>query len=333
MPLSFANFLVRCRENWHFLVMINTVDNGKRFSEIGKRPADTLVWDDLRAFLAVARAGTLSGAAGHIGLGLATVSRRIERLEATVGQPLFLRQQSGYRLTEDGAALVEWAEEMEAAALSLTSRLRQDATVSGTVRLATAENLATGLILPELARLRAEHPQLTLEIVTDIATANLHRRDADIALRMVKPERGNVSLQRLGTLGYGLYAAPDYVATQRTIADANAFDADDFIGWSDAYASLPAAQWIERVLKGRAPAITTSSLATQFTACASGLGLAVLPHFLARPHDLTCLASDLGIDQTIWLVTQSDLAQSRRVRAVADFLRDLVRLNSDALSG
>jgi len=266
-------------------------------------------------------------------LGLATVSRRIERLEAAVGQPLFLRQHSGYRLTDDGTALLERAEEMDAAAMSLSSGLRREATVSGTVRLATAENLATGLILPELARLRAEHPQLTLEIVTDIATVNLHRRDADIALRMVKPERGNVTLQRLGTLGYGLYGAPGYVAARSEAMDASAFDADDFIGWSETHANLPAAQWIERVLKGRAPAITTTSLATQVTACASGLGLAVLPHFLARPHDLTCLDADIGIDQSIWLVTQSDLAQSRRVRAVADFLRDIVKKHSAALSG
>ena len=266
-------------------------------------------------------------------VGIATVSRRIERLEAAVGQPLFLRQQSGYRLTEDGAALIERAEEMEAAALSLTSGLRHEAAVSGTVRLATAENLATRLILPGLARLRAEHPQLTLEIVTDIATVNLHRRDADIALRMVKPDRGNVSLQRLGTLGYGLYGASRYISTRRSTADANTFDADDVIGWSEAHAGLPAAQWVERLLKGRAPVITTGSLATQLTACVEGLGLAVLPHFLARPHDLTCLDSDLGIDQPIWLVTQSDLAQSSRVRVVAHFLRNLVDLNRAALSG
>ncbi|MEP1944161.1 MAG: LysR family transcriptional regulator, partial [Sulfitobacter sp.] len=223
---------------------------GNEVSKIGKPPTDALVWDDIRAFLAVARAGTLSGAASHMRLGLATISRRIERLETAIGQPLFLRQQSGYRLTDDGMALVERAEDMEAAALSLTAGMRQEAAVSGIVRLATAENLATDLIIPELAHLRAEHPQLTLEIVTDIATVNLHRRDADIALRMVKPERGNVSLQRLGTLGYGLYAAPDYVATRHQAKDASAFDSDDFISWPDAYAHLPAAQWVERVLKG-----------------------------------------------------------------------------------
>ncbi|MEO1458804.1 MAG: LysR substrate-binding domain-containing protein, partial [Pseudomonadota bacterium] len=196
-----------------------------------------------------------------------------------------------------------------------------------------AENLATGLILPALPRLCAAHPGLTLEIVTDIATANLTRRDADIALRMVQPDRGNVTLQRLGRLGYGLYGAPGYVAARAGQGDAADWEGDGFIAWGEAQASLPAARWIERVLGGRAPALVTSSLATQVVACAAGLGLAVLPHFLARPRGLVCLDAELGIDQPIYLVTQADLAQSHRIRAVADFLRALVAEHRAALSG
>lgn len=281
----------------------------------------------------VARAGTLSGAAVQLGVGIATVSRRVERLEAAMGQPVFMRHQSGYRLTTDGAALVERAEEMEAAAQSLASGLQHDAPIAGTVRLATAENLATGLIIPELGRLKADYPLLSLEIVTDVATVNLHRRDADIALRMVKPDRGNVSLQRLGALGFGLYGSVDYVSARCAAPDASAFDTDDFIGWSEAYANLPAAQWVDRVLKGRPPMLVTTSLATQFTACENGLGLAVLPHFLARRRGLVCLKSELGVDQTIWLVTHSDLVESRRVRAVAEFLRELMQRHRTYLSG
>lgn len=281
----------------------------------------------------MARAGTLSGAVAQLDVGIATVSRRIERLELAVGQPVFTRHQSGYRLTAEGAALIERAEEMEAAALSLTSGLRHDAPVAGTVRLATAENLATGLIIPDLGRLKTEYPHLSLEIVTDVATVNLHRRDADIALRMVKPDRGNVSLQRLGRLGFGLYGSTEYMSVRSASSDVSSFDDDDFIAWSEAYANLPTAQWVERMLKGRQPVLVTTSLATQFAACESGLGLAILPHFLARPRGLVCLKAELGIDQTIWLVTHSDLVQSRRVRAVAEFLRDLVQRNLTPLGG
>ena len=320
-------------KSWHFRITRNSDAFGKGISKIGKLTAETLIWDDIRAFLAVARAGTLSGAASAMAVGIATVSRRIERLEGALAQPLFIRQQSGYRLTEDGLALIGRAEEMEAASLALTAGLRGDRPISGTVRLATAENLATELIAPALGPFRASYPHLTLEIVTDIATVNLHRRDADIALRMVKPDRGNVSLQRLGTLGYGLYGAPAYLAQRGDVAETSRFETDCFIGWAETHANLPAAQWIERILQGRAPSATTTSLATQRALCESGIGLAVLPHFLAAPRGLICVARDLGIDQPIWLVTQSDLAKSRRVEAVAAFLRGLVHTHKAALSG
>ncbi|MEM6693909.1 MAG: LysR family transcriptional regulator [Pseudomonadota bacterium] len=282
-------------------------------------------------FLAVARSGSLSGAASMLSIGLATVSRRVERLEAHLKRPLFLRYHTGYRLSEEGAALIERAEEMEAAARVFGSGLPEEPDVSGTVRLATAENLATALILPALPRLRRAHPRLTLEIATDIATVNLHRRDADIALRMIKPERGHVSVQRLGTLGYGLYGAQSYMEG-RTGGPEVDLEQDEVIAWAEAYGHLPAAQWIERALRGRAPAIVTTSLAAQVTGCASGLGLAVLPHLLAQPRELICLDDDLGIDQPIWLVTQTDLVSSRRVQAVANFLREVVSEQRTALS-
>ncbi|ACB94841.1 LysR family transcriptional regulator [Beijerinckia indica] len=306
---------------------------GKGVFKIGKYPDKRLVWDDIKAFLAVLRTGTLSGAAEQMGVGLATLSRRIERLEDALGLPLFVRQHSGYQLTVDGANLLQQAEAMEAAALSLRCGAREQMEIVGTVRLATAENLATGLILPEIGKMLGAYPDLTIEIVTDIATVNLHRRDADLALRMVKPERGNVTLQRLGTLGYGLYGSRDYVIQRRTVSDLSSYDTDAFVGWCETQSHLPAAQWIERILQGRAPVIATTSLATQISAAKAGLGLAVLPHFLARDAELTCVQGDLGIDQAIYLVIQSDLAQTPRIRIVADFLRNLVESHRHRLSG
>ncbi|MDO5641111.1 MAG: LysR family transcriptional regulator [Paracoccus sp. (in: a-proteobacteria)] len=305
---------------------MNTNAFGKEISEIGKE--SPFIWDDIQSFLAIARTGSLSGAADRLGLGLATVSRRIARFEAAMGQPLFLRQQSGYALTEDGRALIERAETIEAAALSLGQGV--EAGVSGRVRLATAENLATGLILPALGRLRERHPDLLVEIATDIATVNLNRRDADIALRMVRPTRGNVAVQRLGLLGYGLYAAPGYLVAR---GHAGPHVPEALIAWPEERAHLPAARWITRALKGRAPAVVAGTLAGHLAACQGGLGLAVLPHFMARLRGLTCVDDRPGLDQVIWLVTQADLAQSRRVQAVAGFLRELVAQNRQVLSG
>ncbi|MFN7089779.1 MAG: LysR substrate-binding domain-containing protein, partial [Allorhizobium sp.] len=114
-------------------------------------------------------------------------------------------------------------------------------------------------------------------------------------------------------------------------ADAAKPETDSFIGWTETYAHLPAAKWLDRLLQGRRPDLTTSSVATQLAACLAGQGLAVLPHFLCER--LVCLKHEVSIAQDIWLVTQSDVAHSRRVKAVAHFCRELVGLHQIALRG
>ena len=103
--------------------------------------------------------------------------------------------------------MIPRAEAMEDAARGLTSGATAEAQVTGHVRLATAENLANPVIIPALPPLLDHHPGLTLEVITDVATANLHRRDADLAVRMVRPIRGNLTVRRIGTLGFGLYGS------------------------------------------------------------------------------------------------------------------------------
>lgn len=309
---------------WHYSFMKKINDSGKEIFNSEKQAQHGWVWDDTRAFLAVARHGTLSAAATELHLSIATLSRRIERLEQALKLPLFIRQQSGYLLTAEGAALVERAEAMEVAAAAFTSEVTAHTSLSGRVRLATAENLANSLILPALGEFRRRYPGITLDLITDISAVNLHRRDADLALRMVRPERGNVTLRRLGTLGYGLYGSAAYAEQRQKQPDSGHYDHDDFITWGELQTSLPAAQWVERVLGGREPVLTTTTLASQVVAAGSGAGLAVLPHFLALKAGLVCITSDIGVEQPIYLVIQSDLTQSPRTRAVAGFLTELV---------
>ena len=282
-----------------------------------------LLWDDARIFLAIARSGTLSGAAASLEMGVATVSRRLDRLEAALAVPLFSRHQSGYRLTDDGEALLERAEALEHAGHAFGEAARQQGRVAGSVRLATAENLANPLIIPSLGKLFSTHPDLSVEIVSGVQTVNLHRRDADLAVRMIKPEAGNVTIKRLGTLGFGLYGARRYVKAHRAGSDAAVPDDDAFIGWAESHSHLPAAKWIARMLRGRPCKVETNTLSAQLAAATAGIGLAVLPHYLARQAGLVCLLPEIGADQPIWLVIHSDLAHSRRVRAVANYLIQL----------
>ncbi|VEB92232.1 LysR family transcriptional regulator [Klebsiella quasipneumoniae] len=147
-------------------------------------------WDDARIFLAIARAGTLSGAADKMNMGIATVSRRLDRLEQALNVPLFSRHQSGYRLTDDGEALLARAEALEYAGLAFGEAAQLQGHVAGVVRLATSDNLATHFILPSLKGLLDHYPELRVEVLSGVQPVNLHRRDADLAIRMVKPEAG-----------------------------------------------------------------------------------------------------------------------------------------------
>ncbi|UOA28130.1 HTH-type transcriptional regulator PgrR [Pseudosulfitobacter sp. DSM 107133] len=287
-------------------------------------------WNDTPAFLAVARTGTLTGAAASLGAGVATVSRRIERLEAALGVPLFARAQTGYQLTDEGTALMPRAEALEAAMDGFQSAAQAGRGVQGHVRVATAENLANPLLIPSLGSLLAAHPGLTVEVSTDVASVNLHKRDADLAVRMVRPTRGHLTVRRIGTLGFGLYGSVDYMAQRGSGAGV---EGDRYIGWADRFGDLPAAQWLARSFRDAAPAVVTSTLASQLSAAQAGLGLAVLPHFLARGAGLERMPVELGVDQDIWLVMHSDLMASQRVRVVADHLVSVIEAHGAQLRG
>ncbi|HDG1100078.1 LysR family transcriptional regulator [Klebsiella aerogenes] len=273
-------------------------------------------WDDTRIFLAVARSGTLSGAAETMDMGIATLSRRLDRLEKSLAVPLFSRHQSGYRLTDDGEALLARAEALEHAGLAFGETARLKGNVTGLVRLATSDNLAAHFILPSLNGLMEKYPDLRVEVLSGVQSVNLHRRDADLAIRMVKPESGNLTLKRLGKVGFGLYSADTGQAGSTDVA----FNHAQYIGWPESHQHLPAARWITRTLRGRPCRVEANTLLAQLSAVSAGLGLGVLPHFMARKNGLQCVNADIGVDQTLWLVMHSDLAHSRRVRVVADHL-------------
>jgi len=286
--------------------------------------ANALHWDDARIFLAIARNGTLSGASASLEMGIATVSRRLDRLEDALKVPLFSRHQNGYRLTDDGEALLERAEALEHAAHSFGEAADRQGKIAGSVRLATAENLANPLIMPSLPSLFATYPELRVELVSGVNTINLHRRDADLAIRMVRPEAGNLTIKRLGTLGFGLYGTRDY-ADSLSGDSQTVVEEADFIGWTESHSHLPAAKWMARSLRGRPCKLATNTLSAQFSAVSAGLGLAILPHYMAKRAGFVCLSSEMGLDQPIWLVLHTSLAHSRRVRAVASHLIQLFK--------
>jgi DNA-binding transcriptional LysR family regulator len=291
-------------------------------------------WNDLRYFLAVARSSSLTRSAADLRVSQSTVSRRIAELEAGIGMTLFQRHQTGYFLTDEGREVLRHAEVVEDGVLALERGVAGlDNKPAGTVRLATSENLATDLIIPALPAFRELYPGICLEIITSTATAELGRREADIALRVVRPTRGNLKVRRVGHMTYSVYASRDYL--ERTPAvEGEPLGGRHFIAWDDAHSHMPAAAWLAREHPDCKVALVTSSLPTQIAAVRAGLGLAVLPDFLTIKDDFVrVIPADQMFSAEVWLVTHADLVASARVRAVGDFLSEQVMRSNPELSG
>ncbi|SFB63886.1 DNA-binding transcriptional regulator, LysR family [Rhizobium sp. NFR07] len=288
-------------------------------------------WNDIRYFLAVARTASLTQTASDLKVSQSTVSRRIVELEGDLGVALFQRHQTGYFLTDEGREVLRHAEQVEDSILALergAAGLDQDP--SGVVRLATSENLATDLIIPALPAFRERYPGISLEIITSTVAAELGRREADIALRVVRPTRGNLTVRSVGHMTYSVYGSRDYLDRHPYI-EGEPLGGRHFITWDDSHAFMPAADWLKREHPGCKIALVTSSLPCQIVAVRAGLGLAVIPDFLAIGDDFVpVISSDKMFSNKVWLVTHADLLASGRVRAVSDFLADRVmRTNLD----
>jgi len=192
----------------------------------------SLDWSLLQSFLRVARAGSLSAAARVHGVSQPTLGRHVRALEAALDQPLFTRTATGQRLTAMGARLLEQAQAMEAAAarIALTAA-GASARLEGTVRITAARVVAHYHLPPILARLRTAEPGIQIDLVASDAAENLLFRGADIALRMFRPESGDLMVQKITGLPLGLYAARSYLDRVGRPSTPEALMALDFVGY------------------------------------------------------------------------------------------------------
>ncbi len=274
-------------------------------------------WDDLRVFLAVARAGSLSGAARSLGVNHSTVFRRIAGFEETLGVRLFDRLPTGYALTPAGEETLGIVERIEADVTTLDRTVTgQDLRLSGTVRITAIDMLAFWLLPDHLRRFRATHPGIEVEIVVGNEALNLSRRETDIALRIGNSPPETLVGRRVGTLQFAIYGAPDYCAAHSGADLAQ----HDWIGFDNAHA--PLTRQLEMLLPGIRPAVRSNSVACAVRLAKAGLGLALLPCAIAdlKP-DLIRIAElpePFGLD--LWLLTHEDLRHTARIRTVLEFL-------------
>jgi DNA-binding transcriptional LysR family regulator len=282
-------------------------------------------WDDLKFFLAVARDGSLRKAARVLKTSPATTGRRIAALEQRLGVRLFDRTKNGYSLTESGEAVRLRSEDVEQAVLSVEREaLGRDLRPTGRVRLTTTNDIATLVIGPNLGAFRHQFPEILLEIIASTDVINLSRREADIALRTVRPTQPDVVVRQVGWWNLGLYAARSYAKTHRIKPGSLDGAALDIVSWNDEVADRRGGPWFAKYAREAKVALAANTRLIHHAACRAGLGIAILPSLMADPDPelIQLLPPQKVVSVELWLVVHRDLVRTARVRAVMDFLAE-----------
>jgi DNA-binding transcriptional LysR family regulator len=287
-----------------------------------------LDWNDLRYFLAIAREGTLARAAKRLGINATTVSRRLAALEGQTQARLFDRTPDGYVLTPSGLDLMPRAERMENEAIALDRDvIGADQRTAGSVRLTGTEMLVTRFIMPHLPRFHALYPEISLDLECTTRRVSLARREADIALRLSRPHEENVVTRRLASVPLSLYAAPAYIERHGLPRDADASLAGHrMILFADSRGFAVENDWLLERLDGGSIVLRSDSVSSIYSATVAGVGIALLPVAAAR-HDPSLRAIETSTSpppRIIWQAVHADLQRSARVRAVLDFLAEIV---------
>ncbi|MGI6247650.1 MAG: LysR family transcriptional regulator [Pseudochelatococcus sp.] len=286
-------------------------------------------WDDLRLFLAVARVGTLSGAARTLGVNHSTVFRRVGAFEDRLRVRLFERLPNGYALTPAGEEMRDAAMRIEEQIAALSRRVTgRDLRLGGTVRITTVDMLALGVLPGHLAAFRAQYPGIVLDVVVSNAALDLTRREADVALRVGNAPSETLVGRRVARLAFAIYAA----AGGPTVQDGE-LTARDWIGFDDEHA--PLARHMARLYPQARLAFRTNSIPAAIGAARAGTGLAPLPCGLADRDPGLIRIAEMPEPFTLdlWLLTHEDLRATARIRAFMDFMAEAFAAEADLLEG
>jgi DNA-binding transcriptional LysR family regulator len=283
-------------------------------------------WDDALVLSALLREGTLSGAAARLGVNTSTIGRRLDALEAVLGGRLFDRSRDGVSPTALAERLGPHAEGLERSAASFVmAAAGREMLPEGEVRVTAPPGVAEHVVAPALPRLLARWPRLRITLDASVANADLSRREADLALRVVPPASGDLVTKKLAEVPEVLLASRAY---SERIGVLRRLDQAQFITWADDLAHIPAAQWVARAVKPEAIVLRTSSIGAQLAAVQEGLGVAVLARMFAKPRGLVEVRLAPSLQRKVapwpqsalWLVGHRALRDVPRVAAVWAFL-------------
>ncbi|GAB1583359.1 LysR family transcriptional regulator [Phyllobacterium phragmitis] len=283
-------------------------------------------WDDIRIFLAVARAGQILGAARRLGLNHTTVARRLTALETALNTTLLTRRTNGSELTQAGEEFLLSAERMEAEMLAARAHVGDaDVAISGTVRIGAPDGFGVTFLAPRLASLTARYPDLTIQLVPVPRSFSLSRREADIAITVDRPDQGRLIARKLVDYTLGLYAHTRYLQEHGVPQSVEELGSHRLVGYVEDLVISPSLNYASEISRDWKPAFEVSSALGQVEAVKAGAGIGILHAFIAREHaDLVPVLPERVIRRSYWLAYHESARTLRRVTAVSGFISDLV---------
>jgi DNA-binding transcriptional LysR family regulator len=282
-------------------------------------------WDDLRVFLSVARHRSLQRAAEQLSLDATTVGRRLSRLEQNLNCTLVARGRSTQLLTTSGKRLFEAASRIEAATEGVHQAVGETGT--GVVRISTSEGFGTTIVAPAIHHLLEKKSRLQIEIVAMPGFLSPAMREVDMAITLAKPEVARLQTERLTDYALNLYASPAYLTRHGNPPSVPDLRRHTLIGYIDDLLYANELRYLDDLMPALKPTISSSSIRAQLELVTSGVGIAVLPCFMAErmPRQLVrILAKEVSILRTFWLSVHRDIAQTSRIRVVRRWINETV---------
>jgi DNA-binding transcriptional LysR family regulator len=291
-------------------------------------------WDDVLFFLEVARARSLARAGQRLKVDHTTVSRRIRELERSLNTTLFKRSKAGFSLTEAGLRLLQFAEGMEnnANAIVETVAGSDKADAFGAVRIASMEGIGSMYLTRCMADFAKAFPSIQVELITDTRLLDMTRREADIFISFFRPKGRRLSVKKIGEFKIFLYASSGYLQRHPKPTNLKDLDNHGFIDFIDEHIHIKENRWLSDILRPTHVVFKSTSLVSQFMAVSGGLGVAMLPSYVAAHNrDLCPVLPNYFSVRDIWLSVHEDLLHIRRIKAVTGFLEKRVAADLEFL--
>ncbi len=293
-------------------------------------------WDDFRVFLGLARAQSALEASQSMGMNQSTLSRRLRKLEESIGAKLFDRNSHGHSLTSAGHRLLEHVEKLETTLAAVETDVSGDSmALSGEIRLGATEGFGSHFLAPHLAHFCTQHPAITIDLLPLPRHVNLSRREADASVTIDRPTTDSLVTAKLADYRLLPYATPGYLQRHAPIRSEDDLAGHRWIDYVDDLIFADQQVTLRKWLPSVKPFLRSTSIIAQYQATRSGLGMALLPCFMGNtaPDLLPVLPQHIDITRSFWLVAPAERREVARIKAMWDYLRRVADANAGFLMG